>query len=322
MNGPSELSIDSTTRLGAWRDMIRETFVALDITPGAGDRFTGEIRSTSLAHLLVSQVTSTPQGCTRTPELVARDGEHYLQVGLIADGEGYLAQDGREATLRPGDFAVYETDRPFFWGFSGDFRLLVFTWPRSTVLLDGRDSQAVTASTFTGGDGFSGVVSGTLRSLVEARPVLSPTGAVRVADEVAELVSTIAVERCGEISGEQVATGPLRRIEAYIAEHLDDPVLNPARIAAAHYMSTRQLHRLFARHGQTVSRYIRRQRLEHCRRDLVRRDLATMSITEICRRRGFGDIAAFSRAFHATYGVTPSRYRADARAMRDGVKVL
>jgi hypothetical protein len=42
-----------------------------------------------------------------------------------------------------------------------------------------------------------------------------------------------------------------------------------SRIVQAHFLSTRQPQRMFARRGQTVSEVIRHRRLERCRRDLL-----------------------------------------------------
>ena len=100
------------------------------------------------------------------------------------------------------------------------------------------------------------------------------------------------------------------QIERHIAARLDDPDLGPASIAAAHFVSARQLHRLYAETGESVTRRIRRARLEHARRDLGDRRLADASITHVARRYGFTDLASFSRAFRAAYGISPSEYRA------------
>jgi AraC-like DNA-binding protein len=98
----------------------------------------------------------------------------------------------------------------------------------------------------------------------------------------------------------------LRRIDAYVAEHLADPDLGPVSIAAAHYVSTRHLHRLFAHRGSTVTREIQRLRLARCRRELLD---PTRSITDVSRQWGFPDLATFSRAFRSAYGLSPSPWR-------------
>lgn len=299
----------TTDRLDVWRDLIREHFVALDIHAERRDAFTGAVRTTELGHLKVASVRSGTQGCSRTPGLARSDPDAYLQVGLLTKGAARVAQDRREAVLTPGDFAVYETDRPFHWGLRGEWELFVFTWPRATIALDTAASQQLTARTL-GGDGLGGIVGRMLRDLVTAPPQLSTAGAVRLADEVAELVTTVAGEQLPLAMTTGAADDLLRRIDTYIVEHLADPDLGPVTIAAAHYVSTRHLHRLFAHRGFTVAQQVQRLRLERCRRELLDPRAATRSITDISRQWGFPDLATFSRAFRTAYRVSPSAWRA------------
>jgi AraC-like DNA-binding protein len=297
----------SVTGLPAWHDLVREHFVALDIDADPTTRFAGAVHSTALGHLKVASVDSTPQGCWRTPGL-ARDGDTYLQVGMVTRGEAVLCQDGREAALRPGDFAIYETDRPFSWGFRHDWQLYVYTWPRATIGLGPADSRRLTARPLSGGSGLGAIVGRMLHDLVAAPPVLSSAGGTRLADEVGQLVVTVATERLQPEPPDAPATDLLRKIDAYIAAHLADPGLGPDTIARAHFVSTRQLHRLFAQQGSTVTQRIRTHRLERCRRELLD-PRSTTSITGISRRWGFTDLPTFSRAFRAAYGEAPSAYR-------------
>ncbi|WP_157869187.1 helix-turn-helix domain-containing protein, partial [Streptomyces atriruber] len=80
--------------------------------------------------------------------------------------------------------------------------------------------------------------------------------------------------------------------------------------AAAHHISTRYLHRLFQDQGLTVSSWIRRLRLERCRRALANPTLAAVPVGAIAARWGFAQPAVFTRAFRAAYGLTPSEVRA------------
>lgn len=300
----------TANHLGVWRDLIREHFVALEIEADGEGPFRGNVRTTPIGHLKVASVDCrTAQDCTRTPGLARRDDQVYLQVGLLTQGAAVLRQDGREAALRPGAFALYETDRPFFWRLRDDWELLVFTWPREAVAVDAAQSRRLTARALDGGSGLGGIVGRMLRDLVAAPPELSRAGGIRLADEVAELVTTVATERVsGDHPAAPTADDLVARIEAYIAEHLGDPDLCPDRIAAAQFLSTRHLHRLFARSGSTVTSHIRGKRLEQCRRDLLD-PRHCRSITEIARRWGFTDAATFSRAFRGAYRLTPSSYR-------------
>ncbi|RZT86264.1 AraC family transcriptional regulator [Pseudonocardia sediminis] len=310
----------STRRYDEWRETLRHDFVALDVAPdrSRAASFAGTARSTTLAHLQVSEVGSVAQTCRRTPQLAGHDHREYLQVGMLARGTASLEQDGRSTVLHPGDMALYETGRPFCWSFGGDWVLQVFTWPRDTLDLAASESAAATARRLDGRSGLGAIVGGVLRDLVTSPPPLSAPGAVRLADEVGGLVVTLAGERTAgaPVAASERSRAELReQIELHIAARLDDPDLGPASIAAALFISPRQLHRLYAETGESVTRRIRRSRLEHARRDLGDRRLADASITHVARRYGFTDLAAFSRAFRTAYGVSPSEYRCAGRAL-------
>ncbi|GAB2620489.1 hypothetical protein GCM10027168_60690 [Streptomyces capparidis] len=105
------------------------------------------------------------------------------------------------------------------------------------------------------------------------------------------------------------------RVHAFIDQHLGDPALGPEAIAAAHGISTRHLHRLFAEHDRTVAAWIRHRRLECCRDDLADPQLAARPIQSIAAQWGFTGPAQFSRAFRAAYGVSPREHRHAARTV-------
>jgi AraC-like DNA-binding protein len=99
------------------------------------------------------------------------------------------------------------------------------------------------------------------------------------------------------------------QVRAFIDEHLADPSLGPDAIAAAHFISRRQLDRLFEDGDATVTESIRRRRLERCREELADPRLRGDSILDIATRWGFVSPAHFSRTFRAAYGMTPRELR-------------
>jgi AraC-like DNA-binding protein len=299
----------TTDRLDVWQDIIRENFVALDIVADRRASFRGRVRSTELGHLHVASVGSGAQSCTRTPHLARADDDVYMQVGLLTRGAAVLQQDDREAVLSPGDFALYETDRAFCWRLAQEWELLVFTWPRSWVQLGDSASQALTARRLSGADGLGAIVGRMLRDLVAAPPSLSADGEVRLGSEVLELVTTVAREEVRPPAPQRSADDLLRRIDKYIVQRLADPDLTPTDIAAAHFISTRHLHRLFGSRGITVSQRILQLRLERARVELGHPGCRGRSITDISWHWGFSDLATFSRAFRTAYGTTPTQYR-------------
>jgi AraC-like DNA-binding protein len=93
---------------------------------------------------------------------------------------------------------------------------------------------------------------------------------------------------------------------------LGDPDVSPATVAAAHYISLRYLHNLFETQETTVADWIRRRRLERCRRDLLDPALRAEPVGSIGARWGLTSPAHFTRLFRGAYGLPPAAYRAEA----------
>jgi AraC-like DNA-binding protein len=101
----------------------------------------------------------------------------------------------------------------------------------------------------------------------------------------------------------------MMRIKQHIDSHLSDCDLTPSDIASALFISTRHLHNLFHEEGDTVSSYIRAERLDRCRNDLADHLSADYTVAAIAARWGFPDAAHFSRIFKSRFGYSPSELR-------------
>ena len=97
----------------------------------------------------------------------------------------------------------------------------------------------------------------------------------------------------------------------HIQDHLEDePSLD--QLARLSHFSPYHFHRIFSAFvGESVFKHIRRLRLEAAARRLRQTD---RSVTEIALEAGYGAHEAFTRAFKAMFGVSPSRFRKDGGA--------
>jgi|HubBroStandDraft_1064217.scaffolds.fasta_scaffold21303_2 AraC family transcriptional regulator len=102
----------------------------------------------------------------------------------------------------------------------------------------------------------------------------------------------------------------LTRVAAYIAEHLDEP-LDLDRLANVAALSPHHFHRVYrTAWRETAAQTLSRLRLSRAALQLV---ASEAPMARIARQAGYGSLAAFSRAFAAAYGVTPSRFRVGSR---------
>ena len=304
------LTVVHATGLSAFRAAVNDSFVPLRVTSANTDRFSGVMRSAGTGDVHLTDVRADAHVVERTSELIARDDRAYFKLSLMLSGSGLLIQDDREAVLRPGDLAVYDTSRPYTLEFDRDFRTLVVMFPRHLVGLSPHDVGQLTAVRISGAEGLGAVVAPYLTQLGEHLEQLSGHTGARLTQSALDLVTTVFTHELGLDRRDEPHRALLRRIRAHIDEHLADVDLGPRSIAEAHFISPRHLHALFQQEGTTVSTWVRLRRLEQCRRDLSDPRLSALPVAGIAARWGFVDAAHFSRAFKSAFGVSPSEHRA------------
>lgn len=98
----------------------------------------------------------------------------------------------------------------------------------------------------------------------------------------------------------------IHAVQQYIREHIDEP-LNRERLAAIAGFSVPHFHRLFtAQVGESIVRYVRRERLARAGRKLR---MGAVDITEVALAAGYDTHAAFGKAFKQQFGLSPSEFR-------------
>src|SRR6266568_5413586 len=301
-------------RFEYWKHVLSNTFVPLEVsTPGDEDDFRGRLRGCELGSLRFIEVSAEAHTARRTARLVQAAPAGCYKLGLQLRGSSVLIQDGREATLTPGDFTVYDTDRPYTLAFSGPHRMLVLVFPRDMLGVPQSRLAGLTATRLPGeAGGLATLIGPFLAQVADLLDEVDTRDGIRLAGNVLDLLGTVLTERmgCAPPDPDAAHRALMLQITAFIEEHLGQADLAPAQIAAAHHISLRQLHKLFHASGTTVAGWIRQRRLEHCGHDLRDPRCATRSVAAVGARWGYPDPAHFSRLFKATYGVGPRDYRA------------
>ena len=312
-------AVEARDRLSYWVEAVCNTYVQLDCdTPRRGRTFGGTIEASRLATLGLSRVTSSPQWVKRTPQKIARATEEYFLVSIQTKGRGKIVQDGRIAELSPGDFALYDSTRPYELIFDEPFQQHVLQLPGAVLRGRLRDTQTLTARTVSGDRGAGHLMIGMINTLAADIDTLE-AGSVAA---IAESVENILVAGLCSLPG---AADPVvshltafqrDQIKAYVLRHLRDPQLSVNAIAAHLRLSPSTIYRAFAGEPISLNNWIWNQRLDGAKRDICDPRLAGRTITEIAYGWGFNDAAHFSRIFRARFGCSARELRAEC--MRKG----
>ncbi|MGV1033945.1 MAG: helix-turn-helix domain-containing protein [Microbacteriaceae bacterium] len=298
--------------IDSWATLVNESFVPLEVSAHASEMFRAQIRSRSVGEIHFCDIAANPHSVERTEALVRQGAQKYYKVSLQLSGTGLLIQDNREAVLRPGDIAIYDTSRPYSLTFDKEFQSLVTVIPQASFDLSREAVGQLTAVRLASTNGVAKVVSPFLASIGRNLEDMSGHTGLRLVHNAVELLSTLVHSELSSSHADfslSHRANLLQEIRSYIESNLGDSSLSPNSIAAANFISTRHLHGIFSEEGITVSAWIRNRRLELCQRDLADPLLAQLPVSSIAMRWGFLDASHFSRLFKSTFDEAPTDFR-------------
>jgi AraC-like DNA-binding protein len=314
-------SVPVEDRAELWMTASSRLFVPLECTPHDRASFGGLLQAGVVGPLALSRLEVSPHTIRRTAALAwDTDGDRY-KLSLLLAGQALVIQDGREAVLRPRDFALYDCSRPYTIEGAEGFRMLVCVLPRAVLGLEPARVGRMTATRIRGDRGIAWAVAPFLERLTElAIRGEVPEARDRVVESVVELVESLCASVIESDGGGRSSSRAelLLRARAHAQSRLGDPSLAPGEIAAAVHVSKRYLHRLFEGDGSTVSSWIRRRRLEGCRSDLADPARRGETVASIGARWGLANPAHLSRLFRDAYGLSPTEYRAEQLQGEEG----
>ncbi|MEV7196212.1 helix-turn-helix domain-containing protein [Streptomyces sp. NPDC093510] len=247
----------------------------------------------------------------RSPAQAATGPADAVALLVPLDGTAHLAQDGRGTPVESGELALIDLRRAFSVERKARSRTLLFRIPLHALHLPAAPLRSLTARAVTPSGGAAALLPVLLPRLDASQSRVPAPVAERLGGVIADLVAGLVEDLAQDAEGPPGAgRHPLVvTILEYIERHLGDPELSAERIAAAHLVSVRYLHRLFEAEGVTVGRLIQRQRVERCADELARRGRVSPSIAVVASRWGFRSAAHFSRAFKAVHGHSPQQWR-------------
>ncbi|MGV8954742.1 MAG: acetamidase/formamidase family protein [Cypionkella sp.] len=254
---------------------------------------------------MLATLAGTPQHLTGLTQLAKGN----FRLTLVRHGRATLRTPGHLLHLADGDLVLQDAS-VFELDLTGDWELIVMLLPIAP-LLSRLGRNKIDYPLLLGSSVASLAACSVLRALGTNFDTLEQAdisaGEIAVVELLASaMLATIKAPE-GDLTAVQAAH--FRRVALAIDRRLADVDLHPADIAREEGMSTRYLQRLFAQRGESFSEYLKAQRLEHCRADLLDPNYDTESIASIGQRWGFRDQAHFSRSFTAAFSATPTAVR-------------
>ncbi|MFC4911461.1 helix-turn-helix domain-containing protein [Actinomadura gamaensis] len=288
--------IDPADRIAYWEDYNRRALVGLACTSYSEDGLLARQANYRLGAVRLADISGNAHTIERDPEITRSTPKESVFASLLLKGEAVFLHEHGCLAATAGDLVLYDTRRPYLFGFSSSMRQLLLDIPSDLferACLPGGVPAPMLFGRATAREG--ALVAALHRALMpgEDAPVL-------------DLLRLLTTARAGDRAAPPAYRTQLILAEDHIERHLHDPSLSPARVAEALGVSVRHLGRIFASAGMTPARHILDRRLRHARADLPSTDL---TIADVAHRWGFASQSHFARLFRARYDQTPTEAR-------------
>lgn len=248
----------------------------------------------------------------RSANLIRSSSHSNFFIGYMLSGEATLCQGSGRALLRAHDLAIVDSTREYAIEVPSAFDGLWVRVPRHRIEGRLQSIADIMAQKIDGQTGVGHVASNLLLAALSEAPKLRAEEANRIANHLLDLMGLALIGPAPRpLSEAQTSyrTSTLRRVQAFVDEHLDDENLSAAAVARAHHVSVRYLNKLFEREGTSIARWTKMRRLERCRIDLESSAAAGRKISDIAFSHGFSNVSHFNRAFKARFGCSPRSLR-------------
>ena len=224
-----------------WRAALATRFNGLTPSAGLPDQQQdpmGRVHSIGLDDLSVHRISGTRQILVRTAPAIRRHPSDLLKVCLMVRGRATIEQSGAEVSIGPGEFALYDTGRPYRVTNHSPWQVSVMTVARHDLSVSQHRLAELLHRPIDAATGPGQVYASYLASIVSLPdgPELPAAGHVRVAGiALLSAALTQRLDRAVEIDADVVADQLVRHVEA----NIDDLGLSVDVVAARYHMSVR-----------------------------------------------------------------------------------
>ncbi len=305
----STAGLPAARRIELWEGHNTAALIGLSCHTAVPGALEATEVNVQLGRVQLARVTGSPHVVERTAEVIRRSPADAVAVYVTLRGDAWFRHGDGTRDLRPGQLLICDADRPFARGFARGLEELAIKVPRAALLAGtGLTSlrSPVVAAFARGNDPYARVLARLVDRAARAeRPVVADEGTVL------DLVATLAADRNADRT---VALRAAAR--CFIEDHLADPGLGAARVAAATGISERHLSRVFAADGTTIPRHVLSRRLQlgyAMLADPAGEAGTGLTVADVAARCGFASATYFSHAFRERFGLRAGDVRRGAR---------
>ncbi|NEC92597.1 AraC family transcriptional regulator [Streptomyces sp. SID12501] len=240
MSAPSVISRATTEhiapaeRIHYWEDYNRRALVGLSCTSYSEQGLLASQTNIELGALRLADISGNAHAIERSPQTVRSAPKDSVFATLLLKGEAVFLHENGCLAATAGELFLYDTRRPYLFGFSSSIRQILVDVPRDLFMQAGVGDGLPGPMLLGRGTAREGALVAALSSRLTG--LTAPRGgaygpADAVEGAVLDLLRQLAEERTGGRPGPDAYRSQLIVADDYIDRHLHDPRLSePFRV--------------------------------------------------------------------------------------------
>lgn len=273
-------------------------------------RFTANLRQTSLDSInIIESISGICEG-SRDERRIAEDESEMFGLLFYKSGMEEIYFGDERYQVSAGDVFIWDSTKPTKFAVTEEIHKIACFMPLQ-LLRDWLPKKWQTMPRkLSGSSGSRVLLSGLLSAMSHDDFSESMVDSNSVKESIMSII--VGADNSSKESEQDLSIklAQMQRIKVDIADHLSDSDLCIKEVAERKKISTRYIHWVFKDEPLSVSQYIISQRLEKCRRELIKASNDRSSVSQIAYSWGFNNTAHFSKRYRAMFNESPSETRA------------
>lgn len=297
-------------RTSYWRDRVSDVLIGIDCTATDATGLNVSLGYSQLGEIGIAELKGNRHVVERDSKRIRSFDKDSAFICIQLEGATHILQGGECMPVEAGDIFYYGTRTPYVHGNTTNIHTLIFDIPLDAMLSRLPDFGVGRPGKLSQKLGYGHLALSGVQDV--ARKMKNDFSHQSRADAGRRLLNLLTSVLGSSQQGNSATRSQMYVVlqtKAFIDENLDANMLDSDSVAKAIGLSSRQLNRILAHEGTSVSRLIWRRRLERANEDLMNPAMRHVQVAEIAYRWGYSSAAHFSRVYRQRYGLPPATQR-------------
>jgi AraC-like DNA-binding protein len=254
-----------------WREVLCQTYTALDPVVNDTTHFTGVVSSGKLAEIDVTSISSQAQSIYRGEKEISRMPNEYYFLNLQISGKCRMQQGDSIALIGPNEYSLVDSTKPYMNDYlTDDFNQFSLRIPHHLLKPYLLHPDKILTSRFSSDGGIKTIVIDLIKTITSGDKCYPESVQYKLMENLVSLIG-LSIDSNQETCDNIKVTYKeylYNNIKKFIRDNMSNPEIDPLTVAKNFMISTRYLHKIFEQGTESFGQFLQIERLDKCASEL------------------------------------------------------